>query len=760
MSSSTIRSVAVLGSGTMGSQIAAHFANARVPVLLLDLTVDVAREGLKRARALKPDPFFVPEAAQRIETGDFDSGLPRLADVDWIIEAVVERIDIKRALLERVDAVRRPGAIVSSNTSGIPIAALAEGRSDDFRRHWLGTHFFNPPRHLHLLEIIPTAETEASVVDRVSHFADVDLGKGIVVAKDVPNFIANHIGVYSIAQILQVFSSGEYTIEEIDAMTGPALGRPKSATFRTADIVGIDVLGLVARNLLERLPETAAHSVFRLPPLVDTLIERGWIGEKAGQGFYKKQGRDILTLDSGSMSYRPSQSARLPALDAVRALESPAERIRKLFLGQDRVGSFLRRTLGPTLLYAAQTAPDIAHSIDDADRAMKWGFGWELGPFETWDAIGVREVLDACGNPPAPPLVERLLQSPAPRFRTGDVPPAGPGLQLLKSAKDRQRIVRRNAGASLVDLDDGVLALEFHSKMNTIGGDTLEMLQAGLSEAARNFQALVIANDAPNFSAGANLMLLLMEAQEQNWDDLDLMIRTFQGTTQALRYAEVPVVSCPAGLTLGGGCEIVLHTDRVQSAAEAYIGLPETGVGLIPAAGGTTEMLARVMEGAPTSPQSDLLPFVQRAFETIGFAKVSTSADDARRLAFLRRVDAVSMNRERAAADAKAFALERVREGYRKPLPRTIAVGGDSVQAALKLGVHLAWRAGRIGDHDAVVGRALARVLAGGALPHQTMVGEQYLLDLEREAFLALCGEPKTLERIQHTLKTGKPLRN
>jgi 3-hydroxyacyl-CoA dehydrogenase len=760
MSSSTIRSVAVLGAGTMGSQIAAHFANAGVPVLLLDLTNDIARDGLKRARGLKPDPFFVPDAAQLIDTDGFDKGLTRLRGVDWIIEAVVERIDVKRAVLERVDAVRQPGTIVSSNTSGIPIAALAESRSDDFRRHWLGTHFFNPPRYLHLLEIIPTAETDTAVVHQISRFADVQLGKGVVVAKDVPNFIANHIGVYSIAQILRVFSEGGYTIEEIDAITGPALGRPKSATFRTADIVGIDVLSLVARNLLERLPDTGAGSVFRLPPVVDALVERGWVGEKAGQGFYKKQGSDILTLDPESMTYRPKQPPRLAALDAVRTLDHPGKRIRALFLGADRVGSFLRLTLAPTLLYAAQTAPDIAHSIDDVDRAMKWGFGWQLGPFEMWDAIGEREVLDACGAAPAPPLVEHALQSSEHRFRTGEVPAAEPGLQLLRSAKDRQQVVRRNAGASLVDLGDGVLALEFHSKMNTVGVDTLEMLQTGLAEASRSFQALVIGNDAPNFSAGANLMLLLMEAQEQNWDELDLMIRTFQAGTQALRYADVPVVSCPAGLTLGGGCEIVLHTDRVQSAAEAYIGLPETSVGLIPAAGGTTEMLARVMDGAPASPQSDLLPFVQRAFETLGFARVSTSADDARRLGFLRRVDTVSMNRERVIADARALALERVREGYRKPLPRTIRVGGDSVLAALKLGVHLAQRGGRISDHDAVVGRALARVLAGGSLPHQAVVGEQYLLDLEREAFLALCGESNTLERIQHTLKTGKPLRN
>jgi len=725
----------------MGAQIAAHFANAGVPAVLLDLTADLAGDGLKRARALKPDPFFTPDAAALLTTGGFDANLARLASVDWILEAVVERIDAKRTLLERVETVRRPGTIVTSNTSGIPLAALAEGRTDDFRRHWLGTHFFNPPRYLHLLEIIPTPDTDPSVVERVSTFADHRLGKGVVLAKDTPNFIANHIGVYGVMQVLRALESGEYTIEEIDAITGPALGRPKSATFRTMDIAGIDVLAHVAANLK-----------LDVPPLIATLVDRGWIGEKAGQGFYKRQktasGTEILTLDPATVAYRARQSPRLPALDAARSIEDVGQRIRTLFLGQEKVGRFLRDTLGPTLNYTARVAPHIAYSLDDVDRVMQWGFGWELGPFEIMDAIGPHEALGDVFPPGRT------------RFRDDGVPPAAPDLQILKSAKDRQRVVRRNPGASLVDLGDGVLAVEFHSKMNAIGGDTVQMLQAGLKEAATNFVALVIGNDAPNFSAGANLMLLLLEAQEGNWDDVDLMIRTFQNSTQALRYADVPVIVAPAGMTFGGGCEIALHGDRVQAAAESYIGLVEVGVGLIPGGGGTKEMLARAVDGVPST-NADLLPFVQRVFETIGFAKVSTSAADARRLGFLDAVDRVTMNRERLMADAKAYALERVREGYRKPAPRTaVTVGGDSVLAALKLGIHLAWRAGRISDHDAVVGRALANVLAGGALPHQTTVSEQYLLDLEREAFLKLCGERKTLERIQHTLKTGKPLRN
>jgi 3-hydroxyacyl-CoA dehydrogenase len=782
MTSGSIRSVAVLGAGTMGAQIAAHFANAGVPALLLDLTPDVAREGLKRARALKPDPFFTPETAALITTGGFDSDLARVAGVDWIMEAVVEQIDVKRALLEKVDRVRRAGTIVSSNTSGIPIGALAEGRTDDFRRHWLGTHFFNPPRYLHLLEVIPAAGTDSAVVDRVSSFADHRLGKGVVIAKDSPNFIANHIGVYGVVQVLRALESGRYTIEEIDAITGPALGRPKSATFRTADIVGIDVLAHVAKNL--NLP---------VPPLVGSLVERGWVGEKAGQGFYKrektKSGSEILTLDPATLTYRPKQSARLPSLDAARSIEDPGQRIKTLFFGNDNVGQFLRETLGPTLLYTARVAPDIAYSNDDVDRAMKWGFGWALGPFETLEALGPNEVNDTVvetvGGParrhaqgiPSSSRDERaasrlhdtvtVVARPVPASARQDDGRASARLAEAPEAQRRQgrekKIVKRNAGASLVDLGDGVLAVELHSKMNAIGGDTVQMLQAGVKEAAANFAALVVFTEAENFSVGANLMLLLMEAQEGNWDEIDLMIRTFQNTTMSLRYADVPVIVAPAGLTLGGGCEITLHGDRVQAAAESYIGQVEVGVGLIPAAGGCKELLARAVAGSHVvpGPQTDLLPFVQRVFETIGFAKVSTSAADARRLGFLTDADRITMNRDRLIDDAKEFALERVREGYQRSVPRTaIPVGGENVLAALKLGIHLAWRAGRISDHDAVVGRALANVLAGGSLPHQTTVGEQYLLDLEREAFLKLCGERKTLERIQHTLKTGKPLRN
>jgi len=744
----------------MGAQIAAHFANAGVPALLLDVTADAAKQGLERARKLKPDPFFTPDTWKLITTGGFDEALTQIKESDWIVEAIIERLDAKQALLDRVDAARRPGSIVTSNTSGIPIAALAEGRSDDFRQHWLGTHFFNPPRYLRLLEVIPTPETRPEVVAAVSHFADHRLGKGVVIAKDSPNFIGNHIGLYAMMRILAKVAAGEYTIDEVDAITGPPLGRPKSATFRTLDLAGLDILGHVVNNLRERVGAAQAD-VWTLPPFFVSMLERGMTGEKAGRGFYKRVKQpsgesEILTLDPATLEYGPKRPPRIPSLEATASMTDVRERVSALFGSEDKAGSLLRDTLAPTLAYTANVTPSIAHSADDVDRVMRWGFGWELGPFELIDAIGAGRVVEAARK--VDPHLETGLLERAPR--SGDVPPQGPDLQILRTAKERSGILKKNAGASLVDLGDGVLCVEFHSKMNAIGGDTIQMLQAGLREASRNFAALVVGNDAPNFSAGANLMLVLLEAQEENWDEIEAMIRAFQQTMIALRYADVPVVVAPAGLALGGGCEIVLHGDRVQAATESYIGLVEVGVGLIPAAGGTKEMTARAAEEmAPGA--SDFLPTVQRAFETVAFARVSSSAPDAERLGYLRPVDAFTMNRERLLSDAKARALQRVAEGYHPPPPRSaIRVGGDAVLAPLKLGIHLAWRAGRISDYDALIGRKLARVMAGGELPHPATVSEQELLDLEREAFLSLLGERKTLERIQHTLKTGKPLRN
>ena len=736
-----IRDAAVLGAGVMGAQIAAHLANAGVRVRLLDVSRDAARDGLARAARLKPDPFFTASTQSLVQTGGFDDDLASIANADWIVEAVVERLDVKQALVARVDAVRRADAIVSSNTSGIPIASIAEGRSESFRRHWLGTHFFNPPRYLHLLELIPTAETDPQVVADLTAFGDVRLGKGVVLAKDVPGFIANRIGMFGLMQVFKALESGEYTIEEIDAITGPAIGRPKSATFRTVDIAGVDVLANVARTL--------GHT---LPPFVEQMIAKGLLGAKTDGGFYRKRGDDILTLDLATLDYRAKQSAKLPSIEAGKGVEDAAERIRTLYHGKDKAGAFLRATLGPTFQFVQQIAEDVAYSRDDIDKAMKWGYGWELGPFETLAALAVNSQLPNAQLP-------TNIQSPTPNLQNPTSNLQDPTSNLQDPTSNlHARVVRKNPGASLIDIGDGVLQIEFHSKLNTLGGDTLEMIQAGVREAAKGFAAIVVANGAPNFSAGANLMLLLLEAQEGNWDDIDLMIRAFQGATMALKHAPVPVVVAPAGLTLGGACEITLHAARVQAAAESYVGLVEGGVGLIPAGGGTKEMLARAMEGLP--PGADVLPHVQRVFETIGFAKVSTSGPQARELGFLRDGDEITMNRDRLLEDAKAHALVLARD-FTPAQPRTaIRVGGEGVFATLKLGVHLAWRAGRISDHDAVLGRKLAWILAGGNLAHPSTLTEQQLLDLEREAFLSLCGERKTLERMAHTLKTGKPLRN
>ena len=764
----TIRSVGVLGAGTMGAQIALHLANAGVPSVLLDVSRDAARQGLDRARRLKPDPQFTPDAWQLVSTGSFDEDMARLGDVDWMVEAVVERLDAKRDLWARAAAAGRPDTILSTNTSGIPVGAIADGWPAARRARWLGTHFFNPPRYLSLLELIPTAETAPAVVAAMTAFGDRVLGKGVVVAKDTPNFIANHLALHGVAAILRAVDAGRYSIDEVDGITGRAIGRPASATFRTMDIAGLDVLAHVLRNLEERLERPEDRAWFRTPDLLAGRLAAGAFGEKAGRGFYERR-KDaagvsaIFTFDPASGEYVPQRKPSFPSLDAARGLEDSGARVRALFTGSDRVGQFLRETLAPTLVYTARVAPDIAHSIDDVDRVMRWGFGWDLGPFELIDAIGVRAVVDAAaaqGTAEVPPLLATALAAGRDRVRDGAVPPAGPGRELLRSAKASRGVVAANSGASLVDLGDGVLAVEFHSKMNTIGGDTIAMLHQGVREAARNYQALVIGSEAANFSAGANLMLVLLEAQEGNWEELDEVVRAFQQATLALRYSAVPVVVATAGLALGGGCEVALHADRVQAAGETYMGLVEVGVGLIPAGGGTKEMVARAMARVPSA-AADPLPYLQPAFETVALAKVSASGPDARRLGYLSTTDAFTMNRDRLIADAKAHALARVDAGYRPPVRRAaIPVAGESLAAALKLGVHLAWRAGRATDHDALIGRTLATLFAGGDVPHPTTISEQHFLDLEREAFLKLLGEPKTLARIQHTLTTGKPLRN
>ncbi|HST52985.1 MAG TPA: 3-hydroxyacyl-CoA dehydrogenase/enoyl-CoA hydratase family protein [Pyrinomonadaceae bacterium] len=798
-----IERAAVLGAGTMGAQIAAHLANAGTPVLLLDiapkeltteeqakgLTLEskevrsrVARAGLEAAKKAKPAAFFTSEAASLVSTGNFDDDLPRINACDIIIEAVVENLEIKRRLFERVERFRRPGSVVATNTSGIPVREIAEGFSEDFRAHFLGTHFFNPPRYLHLVELIRTEWTKPEVSCSVYGFLDRRLGKGVVVAKDRPNFIANRVGTYGAMATLRAMEEGGHTIEEVDRMTGPALGRPKSATFRTFDIVGLDVLAHVARNLYEAVPEDEERAAYVLPDFVSRMVERRLLGDKTGGGFYQKrkgEKKEIWTLDVASLEYRPQQKAKLPSLDAAKNVEDTRARTKALVWGKDRAGQFLWKTISSVFAYAANRIPEIADTVVEVDRAMKWGFGWELGVFETWDAVGVEKSVARMKEEgrAIPSNVQRMLGAGATSFYKSEdgqefyfdfvsekyVPVAPPpGVILLKSVKERTGVIKKNSSASLVDIGDGVACLEFHSKMNTIGGDTLQMLKSALSEVERNFVGLVVGNQGQNFSVGANLMLVLLGAQEEEWDEIDLGIRAFQQVTMSLRYSPKPVVVAPFQMTFGGGCEMTLHADRARAAAETYIGLVEVGVGLIPAGGGTKEMLVRALDSIPSGvAEADPFPFVKRAFETIALAKVATSAAEAKSFGFLREEDSFSMNADRLIADAKQEVLALASVGYTQPRQRADVLAlGDSALATFKLGIHQLKRGGFISDYDALIGEKLARVLTGGDLNHETRVSEQYLLDLEREAFLSLCGQRRTQERIAHMLKTGKPLRN
>lgn len=794
---------AVLGAGTMGAQITAHLANAGVQTLLLDLpprelnaeeqarglTLEAkevrnraARLGLEAAKKAKPAAFFTPTVASLIQIGNFTDDLSRLKDCDLIIEAVVENLEIKRKLYEQVEMFRRPGSIIASNTSGIPIRDLASGRSEDFRAHFLGVHFFNPPRYLHLVELIPTEWTRPEVACMMHGFLDQRLGKGVVMAKDRPNFIANRIGTFGALATIKTMMEDGYSIEEVDKLTGPAVGRPKTATFRTFDLVGLDILQHVARNLYEAVPEDEEREVFVAPEFLERMIGQGLLGNKTGGGFYRKgkgEKKEIWTLDVASLEYRPAEKVNLPALDAAKNIERTPERIKTLVWGKDRAGAFLWKTISRTLRYAANRIPEIADNIVDVDRAMRWGFNWELGVFELWDAIGVERSVKRMREEgqSIPANVQQMLDAGATTFyktengqqfyfdfASGTYQPVREqaGVVILKSVKERSGVVKKNAGASLIDLGDGVACLEFHSKMNAIGGDTLAMIKQSLAEVEKNFAGLVVANQGVNFSVGANLMLLLLEAQEENWEEIDLMIRAFQNATMSLRYSPKPVVVAPFQMTFGGGCEMVLHADRVRAAAETYIGLVEVGVGLIPAGGGTKEMTIRALDAIPQNlSEADAFPFIKRAFETIALAKVATSAEEARTLGFLSADDTISMNADRLVADAKKEVLAIAASGYTQPQPRTdIKALGLTALSTLKLGIHQMRRGGFISDYDALIGEKLARIMTGGDLNHETQVTEKYLLDLEREAFLSLCGERKTQERIGHMLKSGKPLRN
>ncbi len=803
-----IEKVAVLGAGTMGARIAAHLANAGIPCYLLDivpreLTADEKRRnlsldipavrnrivlaGLDAAKKSRPAAFFTPETARLVTTGNLDDNLAWCGQVDWIIEAVAENLEIKRNLFTRVESVRKPGTIVTSNTSGLPIHLIAEGRSEDFQRHWAGTHFFNPPRYMKLVEVIPGPKTRPEVLQSLDEICDLRLGKGVVVAKDTPNFIANRIGTYSMLNVLRAMQALDMTVEEVDACTGPAIGQPKSATFRTADIVGLDVLAHVVRNIYENVPDDESREMYRLPAFIEEMMKRGWLGEKTGSGFYKRIKKDgdkeILTLDLHAMEYRSRRKAKFGSIEAGKAIENTRERVRAFVAPAlegkdgDKANRFLWACLSESCLYAARRVPEIANSIVDVDRAMRWGFAWELGPFEMWDAIGVERMARAIerAGKLLPPLVAQVMASPKKSFYESEKGRAGyfdlasnsmqalteePGIIVLKSLKDRMPVVQENSGASLIDLGDGVLCCEFHAKMNSIGGDIVAMLHAGINRLGSEFDAMVIANQEPNFSVGANLMLLLVSAQEGEWDDIHLAVRQFQRVNMAIKYAPRPVVAAPQGMALGGGCEISLHAARIHAATEAYIGLVEVGVGLIPGGGGTKEMLIRSNEHAAAAEDIDLFHALKPVFQNIATAKVSTSAEEARSLGYLRPSDLIAMNRERLVADAKQTALAISRAGYHPPAPPEIRVLGEEFLAAAKLAIHTLVRGEFATEYDGVVARKLAYILSGGGITAPQAVSEQYVLDLEREAFVSLCGERKTQERIAHTLKTGKPLRN
>jgi 3-hydroxyacyl-CoA dehydrogenase len=799
-----IGKAAVLGAGTMGATIAAHLANAGVPTLLLDiapreltpdeeakgLTLDspqvknrIAKAGYDGLNKARPAAYMLGDNAKLISVGNFADDMAKLKECDLVIEAVVENLDIKHKIFAEVEKNRKAGAVIASNTSGIPIKSIAEPFSDDFKSHFLGIHFFNPPRYMKLVEIIPTEWTRGEIACNVAGFLDERLGKGVVPAKDRPNFIANRIGVFGMMATIHEMIEMGFTPTEVDQMTGKAIGHAGSATFRTSDLVGLDVTAHVTTNLYPAVPDDEDREVFQLPDMIKTLLDKKLLGDKTKGGFYKKsknaEGKTkILELDLNTLEYKPQQKTKFPSLDAAKQIEEITPRVKKLVWGDDRVGEFLWKTTSRVSRYAANRIPEIADTIVEIDNAIKWGFGWEIGVFEAWDAIGVRESVERMNKEgqAVPANVQKMLDAGAETFYKNDKGvksyydlvageykpmPERPGVIVLKSLKERAGVIKSNPGASLIDLGDGVACLEFHSKMNSIGGDTVSMMNFAIDEVEKNFKGLVVGNQGANFSVGANLMMLLLAAQEEEWDDINIMVAALQKAVMRLRYSAKPVVTAPFGMVLGGGCEISMHGDHVRAAAETYIGLVEVGVGVIPAGGGTKEMTMRAMDAAKRTPDADPLAFLKKTFELLGMGKVATSAQEAKAWGFLRDIDSISMNGDRLIGDAKQEVLNLDASGYVQPVQRTdILALGESAQSAMKLALHMMLRGGFISEHDALIGRKLAKVMSGGDLNHHTYVSEQYLLDLEREAFLSLCGERKTQERIGAMLKTGKPLRN
>ncbi|MEO5787628.1 3-hydroxyacyl-CoA dehydrogenase/enoyl-CoA hydratase family protein [Gelidibacter sp.] len=797
MSKRRIKKVAIIGSGIMGSGIACHFANIGVDVLLLDiiprelndaekakgLTLEdkavrnrIVNDSLTTSLKSRPSPIYDQSFASRITTGNLEDDIAKVKDVDWIMEVVVERLDIKKQVFEKLEKHRTPGTLITSNTSGIPIHFMSEGRSEDFQKHFCGTHFFNPARYLKLFEIIPGPKTSQDVLDFLNNYGEKFLGKTSVIAKDTPAFIGNRIGIFGIQSLFHQVKEMDLTVEEVDKLTGPVIGRPKSATFRTVDVVGLDTLVHVANGIYENCPDDEAHELFKLPDFIKTMIENKWFGSKTGQGFYKKEGSDIRTLDLNTLQYRDKKSARFATLELTKTVDKVIDRFPILVSGKDKAGEFYRKNFAAMFAYVANRIPEITDDLYKIDDAMKAGFGWEHGPFQIWDAIGVEkgiELMKAEGLEPAT-WVKEMLASGSKSFYTikegntffYDIPskkqekvPGQDAFIILDNIR-KSKEVFKNSGVVIEDLGDGILNCEFQSKMNTIGGDVLAGLNKAIDLAEKDFAGLVIGNQAANFSVGANIGMIFMMAAEQEYDELNMAIKYFQDTMMRMRYSAIPTVAAPHGMALGGGCELSMHADKVVAAAETYIGLVEFGVGVIPGGGGSKEMALRAQD---LFRKGDVeLNILQEYFLTVAMAKVSTSAYEAFDLGILQKgKDVVVVNKDRQLATAKAHAQLMADAGYTQPVKRTdIKVLGKQALGMFMVGTDAMEDSKYISDHDKKIANKLAYVMAGGDLSEPTLVNEQYLLDLEREAFLSLCTERKTLERIQHMLKTGKPLRN
>jgi len=795
-----IRKAAVLGAGVMGAAISAHLANVGIPSLLLDIVPKdagkdrdkVARTGLEKALKSRPASFYSKRGAALVTIGNIEDDLEALSDVDWIIEAVIERLDIKHALYAQIEQVLAPGTIVTSNTSGLPAHMLTEGRSEDFRRSFLITHFFNPVRYMRLLELVPDVDTDPALMEFMTHFSTEVLGKGVVIGKDTPNFIANRIGVYGFMETLKRALDEGYTVSEVDAILGPNMGRPKSAVFRTCDLSGLDTTMHVANNLYENAPNDEQREIFRVPEVMREMVQRGMLGEKTGQGFYKRvknaDGEStILELNLQTLEYEPQQKVRYPSLGEARNISNPVKRMLAVLNGDDRASQLARETTADSLIYAANRATEIADSIVAVDEAMRWGFNFDMGSFEVWDVLlthpeTLHKVMNSIGNPALPELVQRVQKEGQGTFYTGKVGqrqyfdfhtgtykpvPAPQGVIALQPLKAENRVIRDNGSASLIDLGDGIGCVEFHTKMNSIDDGIIEMLRYAVEEGSKQFRAIVIGNEAGDFSAGANLLLVLMGSRQGERKMLENAINGLQQAHQLLKYSPIPVIAAPAGRALGGGCEIIMHSNHARAYAESYIGLVEVGVGLVPAGGGCKELLLRYgadletqlarKTGGPFTPS-------RRAFEIISFATVSTSAVEAQEYRFLRKTDAITVNRELLLRDAKADAIrlaESQAAGTWQPAqPTMMLLPGPGARLVLEQQIDNLLLTGKISDHDGVVGRQLARVLTGGDCSPVTPVTEQYVLDLEREAFLSLCALEKSQERMQAILMTGKPLRN